>query len=146
MGWPDWRLPLAFVTGFRIIGLIEATGVFLPVETPEVPSRSDFLAAKWNHFAGMQYRFAWERNHWAFMGKWLNDIAQRGGRQKAPHPDYINFRGQRAYPLMPKAVLNAGQQKKSKPDMSDFNAAYAVGQQRLNDRGRPPAHSRKNRS
>ena len=43
MGWPDWRLAMAFIGGFHIIGRLERTGVFLPLELPDQPDRQDFL-------------------------------------------------------------------------------------------------------
>ena len=104
-------------------------------------------ANKWRSMAVHQWRIAWERNYWAFMGSWLKGLAQRSGRVKPPNPDYINFRGQRDFPLPPKPSLTAGQQKKSKPKMNEdeFVAAYGIGPHRAKDCGRPQTKPRKSR-
>jgi len=43
MGWPDWALPLRFVTGFSLIGELEKTGIFVGADKDEMMSREELF-------------------------------------------------------------------------------------------------------
>ena len=46
MRWPDWALPSRFVDGFRCVGLVEHTGIFMEVPYVDPPGRSQLFAAR----------------------------------------------------------------------------------------------------